>query len=43
LLAIELIKPVDPEFSPTPIEIAMNPRYMPHFKVKDNFSKLLNN
>ena len=26
LLAIEVIKPVDPEFSTTPIEIAMNPK-----------------
>jgi hypothetical protein len=26
LLAVELIKPVDPEFSTTPIEIAMNPK-----------------
>jgi hypothetical protein len=43
LLAVELIKPVDLEFSTTPTEIAMNPRYMSHFKVKNNFSKLLNN
>jgi hypothetical protein len=43
LLAVELIKPVDPEFSTTLTKIAMNPRYMPHFKVKNNFSKLLNN
>ena len=25
------------------MEIAMNPRYMPHFKVKNTLSKLLNN
>jgi len=43
LLAIEVIKPIDPEFSTIPTKIAMNPRYMPHFKVKNNFSKLLNN
>jgi hypothetical protein len=43
LLAVELIKPVDLEFSIIPTEITMNPRYMPHFKVKNNFSKLLNN
>jgi hypothetical protein len=43
LLAVKLIKLVYPEFSTTSTEIAMNPRYMPHFKVKDNFSKLLNN
>jgi hypothetical protein len=43
LLAVELIKPVDPEFSTTLTKIAMNPRYMLHFKVKNNFSKLLNN
>jgi hypothetical protein len=43
LLVVELIKLVDPEFSTTPMEITMNLRYMPHFKVKNNFSKLLNN
>ena len=43
LLAVELIKPVDLEFSIIPTEITMNPRYMPHFKEKNNFSKLLNN
>jgi hypothetical protein len=43
LLAIDLIKSVDPEFSTTPMEIAMNPRYMPQFKVKNTLSKLLNN
>ena len=43
LLVVELIKLVDPEFSTTPMKIIMNPRYMPHFKVKNNFSKLLNN
>jgi hypothetical protein len=43
LLTVDFIKPVDPEFSITPMEIAMNPRYMPHFKVKNTLSKLLNN
>jgi len=37
LLAVEVIKPVDPEFSTTPTKITMNPRYMPHFNVKNNF------
>jgi hypothetical protein len=42
VLAADLIRPVDPEFTATPLEIAMNPRYMPHFKVKKNtFYKLL--
>ncbi|XP_011015239.1 PREDICTED: uncharacterized protein LOC105118883, partial [Populus euphratica] len=27
-----VIKPVDPQFMSTPREIAMNPRFMPHFK-----------
>jgi hypothetical protein len=43
LLVIELIKPVDLEFSIIPTEITMNPRYMPHFKEINNFLKLLNN
>jgi hypothetical protein len=43
LQAVELIKPVDPKFSTTPAKIAMNPRYRPHFKVKNKISKLLNN
>ena len=43
LLAVDFIKPVDPEFSTTPMEIAINPRYMPHFKVKNALSMLLNN
>ena len=33
LFAIDIIKPTDPDFTNTPIEIAMNPRFMPHFKV----------
>jgi hypothetical protein len=42
VLADDLIRPVDPEFTATPLEITMNPRYMPHFKVKKNtFYKLL--
>ncbi|KAG5235385.1 protein ALP [Salix suchowensis] len=32
LFAIDIIKPTDPDFTNTPIEIAMNPRFMPHFK-----------
>jgi len=28
LLSIDIIKPVDPDFSTTPREIVMNPRYM---------------
>ncbi|XP_052305353.1 protein ALP1-like [Populus trichocarpa] len=32
LFAVEIIKPVDPQFTSTPREIAMNPRFMPHFK-----------
>jgi len=34
LLAVEVIKPVDPQFTSTPRKIAMNPRFMPHFKVR---------
>jgi hypothetical protein len=34
LFAVEIIKPVDPQFTSTPREIAMNPRFMPHFKVR---------
>jgi len=43
LLVVELIKLINLEFSTTPMKITMNPRYMQHFKVKNNFSKLLNN
>ncbi|XP_034932828.1 uncharacterized protein [Populus alba] len=32
LLATHIIRPVDPEFTTTPLEIAMNPRYMSYFK-----------
>nr|XP_034902955.1 protein ALP1-like [Populus alba] len=32
LFAVDVIKPDDPSFSNTPREIAMNPKYMPHFK-----------
>jgi hypothetical protein len=35
LLAADFIRPVDPEFSTTPLEIEMNPRYMPYFKVSN--------
>ena len=34
LFVVEVIKLVDPQFTSTPREIAMNPRYMPHFKVR---------
>jgi hypothetical protein len=34
LFAVEVIKPIDPQFTRTPREIAMNPRYMSHFKVR---------
>ena len=37
MLAADLIRLVDPEFTATPLEIAMNPRYMPHFKVKKKY------
>jgi len=33
LFAIDIIKPTDPDFTNTPIQIAMNRRFMPHFKV----------
>ncbi|KAG5240959.1 protein ALP [Salix suchowensis] len=32
LFAIDTIKPTDPDFTNTPIQIAMNQRFMPHFK-----------
>jgi hypothetical protein len=34
LFAVEVIKPIDPQFMSTPREITMNPRYMPHFKAR---------
>jgi hypothetical protein len=34
LFVVEVIKPIDPQFTSTPREIAMNPRFMPHFKVR---------
>jgi hypothetical protein len=34
LFAVEVIKLVDPQFTSTPREIVMNPRFMPHFKVR---------
>jgi hypothetical protein len=33
LLVVDIIKQQDSEFLNTPREIAMNPRFMPHFKV----------
>uniref|UniRef100_A0A6N2MWC7 Uncharacterized protein n=1 Tax=Salix viminalis TaxID=40686 RepID=A0A6N2MWC7_SALVM len=32
LFAIDIIKPTDPDFTNTPIQIAINRRFMPHFK-----------
>jgi len=37
VLAADLIRPVNLEFTTTLLEIAMNRRYMPHFKVKNTF------
>jgi len=34
LLAVDIIKPEDYEFLNTSREIMMNPRFMPHFKVR---------
>jgi hypothetical protein len=34
LFAVEVIKSVHPQFTSTQREIAMNPRFMPHFKVR---------
>jgi hypothetical protein len=34
LFTVEVIKLVDPQFTSTSREIAMNPRYMPHFNVR---------
>jgi len=39
LLAANFIRPVDPEFTTTPLEIEMNPRYMPYFKVSNTLYK----
>ena len=39
LLAADLIRPIDPEFTTTPLEIEMNPRYMPYFKVSNTLYK----
>jgi hypothetical protein len=41
VLAADLIRPVDPEFIATPLKIAMNPRYMPHFKIKKYFLEVV--
>jgi hypothetical protein len=35
LLAVDIIKPQDSEFLNTPREIAMNRRFIPHFKVSE--------
>ena len=37
LFAVNVIKPEDLNFTSTPREIAMNPRYMSHFKVRKMF------
>jgi hypothetical protein len=34
LFVVEVIKLVDPQFTSTPREIAMHPRFMSHFKVR---------
>jgi len=39
LFTMDVIKLEDPNFTNTPREIAMNPRYMPHFKVRQMFVK----
>jgi hypothetical protein len=41
LFAIDVIKPKDLNFTSTPREIAMNPRYMPHFKVRKRFVNIV--
>jgi hypothetical protein len=37
LFAVDVIKPEDLNFTSTPREIAMNPRYISHFKVRKMF------
>jgi hypothetical protein len=39
LFTMDVIKLEDPNFTNTPREIAMNPRYMSHFKVRQMFVK----
>ena len=34
LFDVEVIKPVDPQFTSTLREIVINPKYIPHFKVR---------
>lgn len=41
LFVIDIIKPTDPEFTNTPIEISMDPKFMPHFKLKIKFLLLV--
>ena len=41
LFAVDVIKLEDLNFTSTPQEIAMNPKYMPHFKVRKIFVLLL--
>ena len=33
LFVVDVIKPIEPEFTDTPMQIATDPRFMPHFKV----------
>jgi hypothetical protein len=42
LFVVEVIKLLDPQFTNIPREIAMNPRYMSHFKVRQFFICCLN-
>jgi len=37
LFVVEVIKPLDPQFTNTLRKITMNLKYMPHFKIKPNF------
>ncbi|KAJ9184076.1 hypothetical protein P3X46_007856 [Hevea brasiliensis] len=38
LMSMDMIKPIDPEFSVTPPEILNDRRYMPHFKVMSSIA-----
>jgi hypothetical protein len=39
LLVADFIRPIDPEFTTTSLEIELNPRYMPYFKVSNTLYK----
>ena len=43
LLVIDIIKTEDFEFLNTPREIAMNPKFMPHFKIRQMMFIVINN